>query len=510
MDQSYPNSTPQGRGDELFPFSISRRSPKVWRIFDGDRERLVEADPSASDFAKTLLGAVWELRGREKDATDVGYVNQAAAWLAEGDKHVGPSDDDLIREFLKAHPGSRAVLTCMADVESREIAWLWPGRIPLGRITLLAGRPGEGKSFCIIDMAARITTGTPWPDGSECPVGSVIFITAEDDPGDTIRPRLDAHYADVRKVHLLSAVRRVGNDGQPYNVLFKLEDVAALESALRATPDCRMIVIDPIGSFLGGSTDSHRDNEVREILTPVAKLVENGPAVVVVAHVRKGSGSRADDLVLGTRAFTGIARAVWHVMRDSQNKLRREFLPGKNNLAPEGTGLAFAIEGTPAAVIWEADPVNRTADDALAQENSTGDDAKPGPKPESLEQEIGWLTGVLADLQEHPAGDIQTSAKEAGLQWRRVQKASQQMGVSIRRRGFGGGSVWQLPQPAPFAPAIRADTVENEKPVANGANGDFSQKTEGLIQRECHSRRDISLGANGADTASGGDVEVTL
>jgi hypothetical protein len=165
------------------------------------------------------------------------------------------------------------ILTCLADVQPRPVSWLWPGRIPLGRITLLVGRPGEGKSFLTIDVAARVTTGTPWPDGTDCPQGSVILISAEDDPADTIRPRLDAHYADVRRVHLLSAVRRVDDDGE-YERLISLADVDAIEAALVRLPDCRLIVVDPIGSFLGGRTDAHRDNEVRSVLAPIAVLAE--------------------------------------------------------------------------------------------------------------------------------------------------------------------------------------------------------------------------------------------
>lgn len=334
----------------------------------------------------------------------------------------------------------------MADVEPREIKWLWPGRVPMGRITLLVGRPGEGKSFVTCDMASRISTGTPWPDGSDCPTGSVVFISAEDDPADTIRPRLDAHSADVRKVHLLSAVRRTGEDGQPYEVLFTLADVAALESALKSLPDCRLIVVDPIGSFLGGDTDAHRDNEVRGVLAPVAKLAEKyGPAVMVVAHRRKSAGSNADDLALGSRAFTGIARAVWHLSRDNENKARRLLLPGKNNLAPEGNGLAFAIVGEPAAVAWERDPVTMSADDALAVENgSGGDDHKPGPEPEAQNQAADWLSGELADQQEHPVKELKEAAKGAGLAWRTVQKASQRLGVKVHRASFGGGCVWRL------------------------------------------------------------------
>lgn len=249
---------------------------------------------------------------------------------------------------VAAKPELGPILTCMADVEPRAISWLWPGRIPLGRITLLVGRPGEGKSFFTIDAAAHVTTGTPWPDGSFCPQGSVILISAEDDPGDTIRPRLDAHYAEVRRVHLLSAVQRVDGEGQ-YERLISLADVDAIEAALVKLPDCKLIVVDPIGSFLGVGTDSHRDNDVRSVLAPIAKLAEKyGPAVLVVAHRRKSAGTVADDLALGSRAFTGIARAVWHLTRDTDNKERRLLLPGKNNLAREKDGLAFSIIGEPA------------------------------------------------------------------------------------------------------------------------------------------------------------------
>ncbi len=374
-------------------------------------------------------------------------------------------DTDMIQAKLAGlvekatHTLAGPVLVCLADVEPREINWLWPGRLPMGRISLLVGRPGEGKSFLTCDMASRISTGTPWPDGSECPAGSVILISAEDDPGDTIRPRLDAHHANVRKVHLLSAVRRTGEDGQPYEVLFTLEDVTALETALKALPDCRLIVVDPIGSFLGGDTDTHRDNEVRGLLAPVARLAEKyGPAVLVVAHRRKSAGSIADDLALGSRAFTGIARAVWHLSRDTENKNRRRLLPGKNNLAPEGNGLAFAIGGEPAAVNWEHDPVTMSADDALAVENGVGEnDHKPGPEPEALNQAAGWLAGELADLQEHPVKDLKEAAKGAGLAWRTVQKASQRLGVQVHRASFGGGCVWRLAKPAASTPTIRAN-----------------------------------------------------
>jgi putative DNA primase/helicase len=372
-------------------------------------------------------------------------------WLEAHDASEPDSLRATIESLANAAPTVDAseviggpILQCLADVEPVAIKWLWPGRIPLGRITLLVGRPGEGKSFLTTYMAARISTGSPWPDRTECPHGSVILISAEDDPGDTIRPRLDAHYADVQRVHLLSMVRRIEADGQRHDVMFTLADLVALETALKLHPDCKLVVVDPIGSFLGGHTDAHRDNEVRGVLAPVATLAQrHGPAVLVVAHRRKSSGSIADDLALGSRAFTGIARAVWHLARDSEDKARRLLLPGKNNLAREGSGLAFAICGEPPAISWEREPVAMSADDALSVEN--GDEKKkPGPKPETRNKAAEWLRDVLK-TEPMAAGKIKDEAGEAGYAWRTVQRAKDDLGIKPYRDQFGGAWMWRLP-----------------------------------------------------------------
>ena len=335
------------------------------------------------------------------------------------------------------------ILTCLADVEPRPISWLWPERIPAGRITLLVGRPGEGKSFLTTDAAARVTTGTAWPDGSDCPKGSVILISAEDDPADTIRPRLDAHYADVRRVHLLTAVRRVDDNGQ-YERLITLADVDAIEATLTRLPDCKMIVVDPIGSFLGGGTDAHRDNEVRGVLAPIAALAEKyGPAVLVVAHRRKSGGNVADDLALGSRAFTGIARAVWHLTRDYENKARRLLLPGKNNLAHEGDGLAFSIIGEPPRIAWERDPVAMSADDALVVENQSREH-KPGPGAEAFDAASDWLRSGLVDGPRLAKDLLDEWRNGEGGSKRTLDRAKQSLGVEAYRDEVPGPWWWRL------------------------------------------------------------------
>jgi hypothetical protein len=231
--------------------------------------------------------------------------------------------------------------------------------------------------------------------------------------------------------------------------MFTLANVAALEHALRRTPDCKLIVIDPIGSFLGGDADAHRDNEVRAVLAPVAQLAAKyGAAVVMVAHRRKGGGTRADDTALGSRAFTGIARAVWHLTRDVENKDRRLLLAGKNNLAPEGTGLAMTIVGRPVGVVqWERDPVDMSADDAMAIERP---DERPGPEPTARAAATKWLNQLLDEGHgEVAAARVQAGCPAAGLVWRTVQRAAHEMGLIREKNSFSGGYQWRRPKPAP-------------------------------------------------------------
>jgi len=421
---------------------------EVWILPDND----APGRKYAETVAKLALQA-GAAEARIIELPDLPERGDIVEWI---DAHGDAAEPDTMRAEIErlatpapvwtptASPEPGPVLTCLADVEPRPVPWLWPGRIPLGRITLLVGRPGEGKSFLTIDAVSRVSTGTPWPDGSACPKGSIILISAEDDPADTIRPRLDAHYADVSRVHLLAAVRRADGKGT-YERLITLADVDAIETALARTPDCKLIVINPIGSFLGGQTDSHRDSEVRAVLAPIAALAEKyGPAVLVVAHRRKSAGSIADDLALGSRAFTGIARAVWHLTRDPENKSRRLMLPGKNNLAREGDGLVFTIVGDPPHIVWERDPVSMSADDALAAETASRN-TKPGPDADALDAATDWLRSTLASGPR--------LARELANEWcngqgggkRTLHRAKQSLQVEAFRLEVPGPWWWRLP-----------------------------------------------------------------
>lgn len=335
----------------------------------------------------------------------------------------------------------------MSDVEPSEIRWLWPGRIPLGRLTLLVGRPGDGKSFLTAHLAANVSRGRAWIDGSPCPLGSVVLCSAEDDPADTIAPRLIAHDADRERVHLLAGVMSREDNGEEVERVFTLADLPALRQTLEQLADCKLIVVDPIGSYLGGRADAHRDNEVRAVLAPVCHLAaQYGAAVVVVAHTRKAVAANADDMAMGSRAFTGLARSVLHLMidPDDETKRRRLLLPGKNNLAERPPGLAFDIgpgdiEDRP-CVLWLEGEVTITADEAVNRDPHQDDE-----KRTERDEAVHWLRRTLADGA-MPAKEVRELAKEAeGIAPRTLDRAKKAAGVEAYHPENPGPWYWRLP-----------------------------------------------------------------
>jgi putative DNA primase/helicase len=236
-------------------------------------------------------------------------------------------------------PTPGVVLKCVCDIPAQELSWLWPGRIPLGKLSLFAGDPGLGKSLVTLDIAARVTSGREWPDGTaNTQAGSVIILSAEDDPGDTIRPRLEAAGADLRKAHILQAVRRSKPNGDTSLEYFSLEtDLMALQDAVASMDDVRLITIDPISAYLG-NTDSHVNAKVRSLLAPLAELSRSlRVAAIAVDHLSK-SNRPALYRPNGSIAFTAAARAVWLFAKSPDDLSQRLMVPGKMNLSPDQKG----------------------------------------------------------------------------------------------------------------------------------------------------------------------------
>ncbi len=352
----------------------------------------------------------------------------------------------------------------MSQIEPRAVQWLWPRRLPLGRISMLVGRPGEGKSFLTADIAARVAAGRDWPDGSPCPQGSVIMLSGEDDPHDTIRPRLDAHGFDKDRdgdrIAVLKASYITDETGKRTEHPINLSDIDNVRGALDRMPDCKLLIVDPIGTYMGGKTDTYRDNEVRAILTPLATLAqERGVAVLVVAHRRKSAGSNADEMAMGSRAFTGIARAVWHLSRDADHKDRRLLLPGKSNLAARSTGLAFTIGGNPACLSWEPKAIDMTADEKMCEElkaERSAGNQKRGPEPFAVTAAKNFLEQELSDGP-LPVKELKSRAAAAGESWASVTRAKADIGIQPVKRSDGWW--WSLPKARSEAPEYQGAQV---------------------------------------------------
>jgi hypothetical protein len=337
------------------------------------------------------------------------------------------------------------VIVRLSDVKPEPVAWLWPDRIALGKLTLIAGDPGLGKSFLTLDMAARVSRGWAWPDtpGVATAPGGVVLLSAEDAVADTIRPRLDAAGADVARIVALEAIRSVGDNGRESARTFDLSrDLPALEEAIRSVEGCRLVVIDPVTAYLGG-VDSHKNADIRGLLAPLGAIAErHRVAMIAVTHLNKSGGGPAIYRATGSLAFAAAARAAWAVSKDKDEPRRRLLLPIKNNNATDSGGLAYRIEPTGVdgcpVVAWEPDPVNVSADDALAGDRNEGGDRT------EHDDAAGWLRNLLAHGP-RPARDVERDARDAGYSIATVRRAKAAIGVVSRKPAFGGPWEWALP-----------------------------------------------------------------
>jgi putative DNA primase/helicase len=328
-------------------------------------------------------------------------------------------------------------MVMLSAVEPETVTWLWPQRIALGKLTLITGDPGLGKSLMTADFAARVTTGTAWPDGAEaCERGSVIFLTAEDGLADTLAPRLDAAHADRSKIAAINGIDWFDDENKKTcDTAFSLErDLTSLEDAVRTLGDCRLIIIDPLSAYLG-RVDSHRNTEVRSVLAPLAELAERHQvAVVCIDHLNKGQGP-AIYRNSGSTAFVAAARAVFGVAKDKADPDVRLFFPIKANLAKDRTGLSYRItEDRNAPVLnWSPEPKDIDADEAVSHERDENTFHKQS-------QATQWLRATLADgalLQE----DVLARGANAGFSEATLKRAKRPAEVNSFKPG-GRGTKW--------------------------------------------------------------------
>ena len=224
----------------------------------------------------------------------------------------------------------------MEDVEAREVNWLWYPYIPFGKLTIVQGDPGEGKTTFILHLAALLTKGEALPceetAESREPV-NVIYQNAEDSLEDTIKPRLLEAGADCNRVLVID---------ESIDCLSMTDE--RLVRAIKET-GAKMVVLDPIQAYLGADVDMHRANEIRPVLKQLGNIAEEyGCAIVLIGHMNKTSGSKSTYRGLGSINFQATARSVLVVGRIKDDTTLRVIAHDKSSLAPEGTSIAFRMD----------------------------------------------------------------------------------------------------------------------------------------------------------------------
>ncbi|MEV0723936.1 AAA family ATPase [Micromonospora purpureochromogenes] len=386
---------------------------------------------------------------------------------------------------VEAKPtGRRLVLTSAADIEPEPVVWAWEddpddllsntGRIPLGSLSIAAGREGTGKSSFGIWMAAKITRGE-LPGSLYGKPMAVIYAAVEDSWKHTLVPRLIAAGADLTKVYRVEVVE----DEHDGLTLSLPTDNSLLERELKRV-GAALLVLDPLMSTIGAGIDTHRERDVRVALDPLARLADRARVVVLgIAHFNKGASNDPSSLITGSGAFKNVPRSVFgfavdpegdRVMTQTKNSLGRLDLPS----------LAYQIQGTevptkhgPAHVgqlVWLGQS-DRSVTDILSER---GDAEDQGDRKDAAD----WLTGYLADNGgEASAVDVFKAGDKDGFSKDALKRAKRRAGVISEKGGMDAGWMWRLKpsegsegsegskgadgrEPAPFALPSDPDTTK--------------------------------------------------
>ncbi len=332
------------------------------------------------------------------------------------------SVEDFARKYAHHKQNdNEVVLTPMTEVTPEEVRWVWKGYIPQGKLTLIEGDPGTGKTWVCLAIAARVTL-----EGH-----NVIYMTYEDDPADTLRPRLEAMEADLKRLYLLRG-KRVNGILQHIT----LRDQQLLEEAIvRVKP--RLLVVDPLQGFVGGDIDLYRANEVRARLAGVIKIAaSHNCAVLVVRHLNKSSHANALYRGLGSIDLSAAARSVILCGIDADGN--RAIVPIKHNLSqsqPPAQGFEI-VEGR---FYWKGE-VNITAEDLLRVQDES--------EKSGVEEAAEFLQSVL-EQGPVPAEDVLKQARKLGITQISLRRAKKKMQVRSYRQGGkkrGAGKwYWALP-----------------------------------------------------------------
>lgn len=308
----------------------------------------------------------------------------------------------------------------MSDIEAQEIEWLWYPYIAYGKLAIVQGDPGDGKTTLILNLAAKLTKGEGLDENMKVtePM-NVIYQTAEDGLADTVKPRLLQAGADCEKVLVIDESEKS---------LSMLDE--RIEEALIKT-GARVLILDPIQAYLGSGTDMNRANEVRNMTKRLAALAEKYKcAIILIGHMNKAAGNKAAYRGMGSIDFYAVARSVLLVGRVEGEPNIRAMVQIKNNLAEFGHAKAFRLSEE--GFRWLGD-YEITADEVLGGYT---------PKINKLEQAKDLLRELSKELEKVESNSIYDMAKEQNISKRTLENAKREMGIRAKREN--GSWYWPL------------------------------------------------------------------
>jgi putative DNA primase/helicase len=350
----------------------------------------------------------------------------------------------------RAGEGGRFVtLVSAADIAPEPIDWLWNGWLARGKFHILGGAPGTGKTTLALDFAAIVSSGGRWPDGTRTDAGNVLIWSGEDDPANTLVPRLMASGANLQRVRFVT-----GTDGVNGKLPFDpATDMKRLQDAARALGDVHLLVVDPVVSAVAG--DSHKNTETRRALQPLVDLgAALNCAVLGITHFAKGtSGRDPTERIIGSIAFAALARVVmvaaksWQDDETGDGKPSRILMRAKSNIGPDDGGFGYDLTQTElpnhpgviaSHVAW-AGAIDGSALELLANAEANDNDGEGG----AMSDACAFLNDLLANGAVS-AKRVKADANNAGLAWATVRRAKNTIGVVTEKTGMNGGWVWKL------------------------------------------------------------------
>lgn len=400
--------------------SLGGVSPKALEYFLSERTDIesifiaTDNDEAGNRAAERLA----ELISKEKSVYR--FLPQAKDWNEDlVNERNGLSTDEYVTIGVRKPKNLSPTVPMirLSEVQQTEVDWLWYPYIPFGKLTIIQGNPGEGKTFFAMQLAAACTNRKFLPQMEPFEPFNVIFQTAEDGLGDTIKPRLISAEADPERVLVIDDTE---------NPLTLADQ--RIEKAIREN-NARLVIIDPLQAFLGANVDMNRANEVRPIFRRLAEMAQNtNCAIVMIGHLNKASGSQSTYRGLGSIDITAVVRSLLFIGKVKNDPTTRVIVHEKSSLAPPGQSLAFSL-GDEKGFRWIG-AYDITAEDLLA-----GDE---GSKTE-LKQELAakLIMDFLTEGKKVSIAEINAEAKERGISERTVRLAKNSMGdrIASERQG---------------------------------------------------------------------------